>query len=52
MKAETAIITINGYPVLKVLLVPENEDEARFLDRALEEREVHVSVSSLPEGAR
>ena len=37
MKADTALITINQECVLKVLLVPETDDELEFLQRALKE---------------
>lgn len=36
MRAETALITIDGVTKLKVLLVPENEIEATFLIEAVE----------------
>lgn len=39
MKAETAVVTINGRSVLKVLLVAEDEKENAFLNTALEKCE-------------
>ena len=36
MKAETAIISINGRASLKVLLLPETEEERTFLATAQE----------------
>ena len=36
MKAETALITINGNETLKVLLIPETEQELIFLRDALD----------------
>jgi hypothetical protein len=39
VKATTALITINGHPVLQVLLIPENEQERLFLEDALAKAE-------------
>ncbi len=39
MKAETAMITINGRSVLKVLLQPETEKEDKFLEEAFDKCE-------------
>ncbi len=39
MKAETALIVINGRVTLKAVLIPEDEDERKFLVDALEKAE-------------
>ena len=39
MKAETALITINGEAKLKVMLIPENQKELDFLKDALDKAE-------------
>jgi hypothetical protein len=52
MKAETAVITINGKSTLKVRLVPETEGEHEFLEYALRECEDYeVSAAVTPPGA-
>lgn len=52
MKAETAVVTINGKSTLKVRLVPETEDEYEFLSYASREcTDYVVSAAVTPPGA-
>ncbi len=41
MQVQTALITINGKSVLKVLLIPEDENDLSFLNKAWEEAVDH-----------
>jgi hypothetical protein len=36
MRVQTALITINGKAVLKILLIPEDDDELSFLNNTWE----------------
>ena len=48
VKALTAVITINDIHTLKVLLVPENDEEIKFLNDALETCDGYEVSASFP----